>query len=307
MTGLPPSLNERTSYKSIKKGGKIVSFFEFPHSRTYDSDLGWLIKEVEAIDSAYTEIVNWKIQHESDYNALVNRLTSLENEVNSFESEIEARFEELQAGLETYIYNQVQQALNQLIIELGALEDAIRQLRIDLQAEIIELRSGYQAADTALKFWLEARLEQFRNEIPDLTTVNVWNPVRGTVTSIQVCVNDLYDISRTGALTAYEYDGMELTAAEYDALELSAYDYDNFARDILGRAGVFKNPFYYMYSPFTGEYVPITTVINELAYLHRSDALTAAEYDAKAIDASVYDGYQLTAYSYDWDGKTLIP
>lgn len=283
-----------------------MSFFEFPHTRTYDSDLGWLISEVEKISKEYQDIYNWMNTHEADYLSLLGRVTTLEGEVNGFINDINQRFEELKDGLEAYIYQQVQEALGQLILELGILEDAIRQLRIDLQAEIIELRSGYQAADTALKFWLEARLEQFRNEIPDLTTVNVWNPVRGAITSIQVCVNDLYDISRTGALTAYEYDSMELTAAEYDALDLSAYDYDNFARDILGRWGIFKNPYYYMYSPFTGDYVPITTVINELAFLHRSDALTAAEYDALNLIAADYDAEDITAYDYDWNGKTIL-
>ena len=283
-----------------------MSFFEFPHTRTYDSDLGWLISEVEKISKEYQSIYDWMTTHEADYQSLVDRVSALENEVNTFIDEINERFEELKNGLEEYIYNQVQEALNQLILELGALENALRQLRIDLQGEITELRSGYMASDTALKFWLEARLEQFKNEIPDLTTVNVWNPVRGAITSIQVCVNDLYDISRTGALTAYEYDSMELTAAEYDALDLSAYDYDNFARDILGRAGIYKNPYYYMYSPFTGDYVPITTVINELAFLHRSDALTAAEYDALQLTAADYDAEDITAYDYDWSGKTIL-
>ena len=306
MTGLPPSLNERTSYKSIKKGGKIVSFFEFPHTRTYDSDLGWLIKEVEKISNEYNSIYEWMNTHEGEYKELVGRVSNLEIEVNGFINEINQRFEELKNGLEAYIYQQVQSALNELILELGALEDALRQLRIDLQAEMTDLRSDYQASDTALKFWLEARLEQFRNEIPDLTTVNVWNPVRGMITSIQICVNDLYNISRTGALTAYEYDGMELTASEYDSLNLSAYDYDNYARDILGRWGIYKNPYYYMYSPFTGEYVPITTVINELAFLHRSDALTAAEYDALSLTAADYDAEDITAYDYDWSGKTIL-
>lgn len=284
-----------------------MSFFEFPHTRTYDSDLGWLIKEVEKISSEYETIYNWMNTHEAQYAELVTRISTLEAEIADFEAEINQRFDELKNSLEAYIYEQVQSALHELIVELGALEAALRQLRIDTSAEIIELRSGYQAADTALKFWLEARLEQFKNEIPDLTTVNVWNPVRGAITSIQVCVNDLYDISRTGALTAYEYDSMELTAAEYDALNLSAYDYDNFARDILGRAGIFKNPYYYMYSPFTGEYVTIITVINELAFLHRSDAFTASEYDAKQLTADDYDTLELTAYDYDWSGKVLIP
>lgn len=283
-----------------------MSFFEFPHTRTYDSDLGWLIKEVEKISNEYQEIYSWMETHQSDYENLSARVSSLETEVDSFIDEINQRFEELKNGLEAYIYQQVQAALAQLILELGALEEALRQLRIDLQAEIRDLRSGYMAGDTALKFWLEARLEQFKNEIPDLTTVNVWNPVRGAITSIQICVNDLYDISKTGALTAYEYDSMGLTAAEYDALDLSAYDYDNFARDILGRAGIFKNPYYYMYSPFTGEYVPITVVIDELAFLHRSDALTAAEYDALELTAADYDAEDITAYDYDWSGKTIL-
>ena len=283
-----------------------MSFFEFPHTRTYDSDLGWLISEVEKIGNACEEIAAWQVQHKKDYEELLVRVDNLDSEINGFIDEINARFEALEAGLEAYIYQQVQEALGQLIIELGALEADIRQLRIDLQSEITDLRSDYQASDIALKFWLEARLDQFRNEIPDLTTVNVWNPVRGAITSIQVCVNDLYDISRTGALTAYEYDSMELTASEYDALDLSAYDYDNFARDILGRSGIFKNPYYYMYSPFTGDYVPITTVINELAFLHRSDALTAAEYDALDLTAADYDAYDITAYDYDWSGKTIL-
>lgn len=283
-----------------------MSFFEFPHTRTYDSDLGWLISEVEKIAKTYDEISNWQIQHQQDYDALLTRVNALENEINTFESEIEERFNQLQTGLEEYIFQQVQAALSQLIIELGTLEAEVLQLRIDLQGAIRDLRSDYQAADTALKFWLEARLDQFKNSIPDLTTVNVWNPVRGAITSIQICVNDLYDISRSGALTAYEYDSMELTAAEYDALDLSAYDYDNYARDILGRAGIFKNPYYFMYSPFTGDYVPITTVINELAFLHRSDALTAAEYDALELTAADYDAYDITAYDYDWSGKTIL-
>lgn len=283
-----------------------MSFFEFPHTRTYDSDLGWLIKEVQKISTEYQSIYDWMNTHQANYEELLSRVAALEGEINGFINEINQRFDELQSGLEEYIYQQVQQALGELILELGALEAALNQLRIDLQREMIDLRSGYQAADMALKFWLEARLEQFKNEIPDLTTVNVWNPVRGSITSIQICVNDLYNISRTGALTAYEYDSMELTAAEYDALDLSAYDYDNYARDILGQSGVFKNPYYYMYSPFTGDYVPITTVINELAFLHRSDALTAAEYDALQLTAADYDAEDITAYDYDWNGKTIL-
>lgn len=64
---------------------------------------------------------------------------------------------------------------------------------------------------------------------------------------------------------------------------------------------------FYMYSPFTGEYVPITTVITELASFHLQDALTAAEYDALDLTATYYDSKLLTAIQYDASGKTLLP
>ena len=63
---------------------------------------------------------------------------------------------------------------------------------------------------------------------------------------------------------------------------------------------------YYMESPFTGETVPVQQVIYELASLHTTDALTAAEYDAAELTAAAYDALQLTAYAYDWNGATYI-
>lgn len=62
----------------------------------------------------------------------------------------------------------------------------------------------------------------------------------------------------------------------------------------------------YMESPFTGETVPVQQVIYELASLHTTDALTAAEYDAAELTAAAYDALQLTAYQYDWNGSTYI-
>lgn len=63
---------------------------------------------------------------------------------------------------------------------------------------------------------------------------------------------------------------------------------------------------YYMDSPFTGERVPMQEVIYQLASLHTTDALTAAEYDAADLTAAAYDALDLTAYAYDWNGKTYI-
>lgn len=73
---------------------------------------------------------------------------------------------------------------------------------------------------------------------------------------------------------------------------------DNVERTVVNSA--------YMDSPFTGEYVPVQEVIYQLASLHTTGALTAAEYDAAELSASAYDALQLTAYEYDWNGSSYI-
>lgn len=47
-----------------------MSFFEFPHTRTYDSDLGWLIKTVKQLVEEVEKIDDWKIAHEEQYKQL---------------------------------------------------------------------------------------------------------------------------------------------------------------------------------------------------------------------------------------------
>lgn len=36
-----------------------MAFFEFPHTRTYDSDLGWLIKNVSSYNETIDELNQW--------------------------------------------------------------------------------------------------------------------------------------------------------------------------------------------------------------------------------------------------------
>lgn len=39
-----------------------MSFFEFPHTRTYDSDLGWIIKEMRKIIDESEATASWKLE-----------------------------------------------------------------------------------------------------------------------------------------------------------------------------------------------------------------------------------------------------
>lgn len=283
-----------------------MSFFEFPHTRTYDSDLGWLIKTMKEIESEVENLLSWMNTHKEEYKEINRRVSNLERKIDAFEREIERRFQDLKTELSEEIYTQIQTALSEINRLLGDMSSQIASLRSDLSRAILDLDSLMMANDEYIKEYIEARLQIFIDSIPDLTTVHVFNPVRGEDTDIQTAINDLYEIGRSEALTAAEYDAIGLTASEYDALDLTALEYDMYGLYLIERAGYIKNPFHYMSSPFTGEYVPLEVVISELAALHRDDALTASEYDALAIDADYYDALDLSAYDYDWHGKTLV-
>lgn len=41
-----------------------MSFFEFPHTRTYDGDLGWLIKHVSSYDEVINALNAWITENE---------------------------------------------------------------------------------------------------------------------------------------------------------------------------------------------------------------------------------------------------
>lgn len=56
-----------------------MAFFEFPHTRTYDSDLGWLIKQVSSYDETIEAFNSWIAEYEpriEDLEALAAALES---------------------------------------------------------------------------------------------------------------------------------------------------------------------------------------------------------------------------------------
>ena len=56
-----------------------MSNFEFPHTRTYDSDLGWLIKHVNGYDEVINTLNEWIAENEpklEDFENLYNMMMS---------------------------------------------------------------------------------------------------------------------------------------------------------------------------------------------------------------------------------------
>ena len=54
-----------------------MSFFEFPHTRTYDSDLGWLIKQCKSDADAIKVLEEWKESAEASIDGLKTLLDNI--------------------------------------------------------------------------------------------------------------------------------------------------------------------------------------------------------------------------------------
>lgn len=94
----------------------------------------------------------------------------------------------------------------------------------ELSAQLTQMKSYIDVQDTALRDYIDQIA---------LGQIQVYNPATGQMQDLQTVINSLFDVSREDALTATEYDGLELTATYYDGQNISAYEYDTAGKTLL--------------------------------------------------------------------------
>ena len=309
--------------------GQAGFFNRYPYTDFHQLNLDFLLTSYQSIIDKVNETIDWANNHQIEYEEAIERLSAVENEIYTFEAQITAAFNQLQADLEADFAQQkadlekaladtkaeVDATIDQLEKDVAAAIASFENRFLELETEIknelaetkaqvaraiIELQQVLAANNQFIFEYVENRLQKFIDDLPEILTVMVYNPYRGEVTDIQTAINDIYSIACIWGLTATQYDSLGLTAAEYDALDLSAQEYDT-----LGYKLLYKDPNYYMLSPFTGEYVHVQDVIMDLAHLHMG-GVTASYYDGLELTATEYDEKELTAFQYDWFADELL-
>lgn len=120
--------------------------------------------------------------------------------------------------------------------EMTAFEYNIEQTIATQFAEIrIELQSMIAAALNQANAYTDSVAAQLENEIQQIVigNITVFDPSTGYVAPLQSVIDNLYNLGRTDALTASEYDALDLTATAYDAYELTAFQYDQNGKSLL--------------------------------------------------------------------------
>ena len=146
-------------------------------------------------------------------NANAKWISEYTGKVEELEAEIESLRTEM-ADFKTEVNNNITARFNEIIIQLNS---AI--------ATTLQRANAY----TDVRFDL---LEQEIREI-EIGRITVYDPTTGILSPIQIVIDNLYNSSRTQALTASEYDALELTATGYDEYELTALQYDQNGKELL--------------------------------------------------------------------------
>lgn len=126
-------------------------------------------------------------------------IVSLRNEMTEFEAQVNSNIQQQFATIRLELQAMIATALNQA------------NAYTDLVAE---------------------RLEQDIQNIA-IGQITVYDPTTGTTENLQTVIDNLYNASREEAITASEFDSLELTASDYDGFEITAFNYDQKGKTIL--------------------------------------------------------------------------
>lgn len=154
------------------------------------------LNEVIKQTNANTEFIN---EYSGKIEEIEKEVADLKTEMQTFEEEVNANISEQFDTIKTELQTMIAVALNQA--------------------------NSYTDATAG-------RLEEEINQIA-IGQISLYDPTTGLYSPLQTVIDNLFGQSRSDALTATEYDALELTATDYDAYQLTAYDYDTNAKTLL--------------------------------------------------------------------------
>ena len=196
------------------------------------------------VDSmSYYEMLAWLCQYVSE--TLIPKINENSEAINGIQLEFDALKEEVEQAIQEIpqlradfeaLVIRFDQTLAELQAQYEAFEEQVEQ-EIDskiatIRAQIMEVVDGYYQT---LNNKIDTQVARLDNKIETFPIANtiVFNTLRGTQTTLQVYLDDLSGLNRNEAITASEYDGLELTAQNYDGKQITAHDYDYLGKTIL--------------------------------------------------------------------------
>ena len=154
----------------------------------------------------------------------LNEIIAQTNKNSEFIDEYTGKIEEIEAEIAS------------LREEMTAFENEVNEnitnrfnaIKIELQSAIANTLIQANAYTDAVA----SNLENMINQIA-IGQITIFDPTTGTLNDLQTVIDNIYGTTREEALTASEYDALDLTATAYDAYDITAFNYDRYGKTIL--------------------------------------------------------------------------
>lgn len=154
----------------------------------------------------------------------INEIIVDVNKANEFIADYSGKIEQLEIEL-AEIKNEIAEQYDTITAETDA----------KLTALLEQVQLLIYACLNEAKAYTNVQINRLQDQIDDIVIgqISVYDPTTGAYVGLQTALNNIYDSTRENAITATDYDALELTATSYDGYEITAFEYDNNGKEIL--------------------------------------------------------------------------
>lgn len=207
---------------------------------------GWVLTNFPFIEADFDAITSYELWCKvvKYVNELISNMKLTQDAVNDL---IDA-FAELKQYVDTYLtdIDEVKRQIEVIdstlvdykeLIDKNTSDIANLDIKIDSEIEALSERLTRLIVNNynILKDYIDGNVAILDEKINNIQIgqIQVYNPTNGLLQPLQDVLNDLYESGNVNAITASEYDALELTATAYDAYQLTAREYDTNAKELL--------------------------------------------------------------------------
>lgn len=190
---------------------------QYPYSDFHELNLDWLIKitkeNQDNIAYLNEEFAKIEVLTEEHIQQMIDTAIAANN-INIYKDILQ-------------VQEDLTKAINDLDTDITARYKAYTDAQIALQKIYIDNQDIFYFDQAKAYSDNNLELAKAYTDLSVLTYTKMINPITGVYEDVRNVVNDIVNYFHTGdALTAIEYDALDLTAQAYDNYELTAYDYD---------------------------------------------------------------------------------
>lgn len=133
-------------------------------------------------------------------------------------------------------YDDLKRQIDEMIININT---RFAEIEATLNEEFLALTNRVIALIddnyNILKAYMDEKYDELNYKIDHISIDNIVlrDPSTGLYSNIQIVVNNLFNTFNVDAITAGEFDGIELSASEFDSKQITAYEFDTQSKLIL--------------------------------------------------------------------------